>query len=376
MGILDFLFGKGKKEQERLRMEEEARQKKLKQEQLHKDKKTDGLATKNVAYLVVFSAPWCGPSKRFIKEIKEAGINNFAYINAEEEEDLAAKFSVRSVPITFLLDRNGMIIKKWIGYDDEDPGQSKFVRFIKDYPLPIVPYNKSVPGPFEKKKQNIEKTDRMTKERANNPSTNNLVEDNRTHFYELDDIKYRSMGSELMLAPYDFQFYIQAPDSKILPALANTKKIRRFLPNLGFTDEEATKKRLEGYLYKTEHQLGVTYVIRMNNFPIGMVFVNTPLYNKKTINKAIWTIDFFIAEHFEHKGIVYNAVLRVLNEMKNAMGAKVVYALVDQDNYDCIKLLGNGLFTKVDVEGFSNRDGGKPPFVYMIDIEHMNFIKR
>lgn len=206
MGILNFLFGKGKKEQ-----------------------KSDDLTTKNVAYLVVFSTPWCGPSKRFIKEIKEAGINNFAYINAEEEAELAMKFSVSSVPITFLLDRNGMIIKKWIGYDD--------------------------------------------------------------------------------------------------------------------------------------------------NIPIGMVFVNTPLYNKKAINKAIWTIDFFISEHFEHKGIVYNAVLRVLNEMKNAMGAKVVYALVDQDNHDCIRLIGNGLFDKIDIEGFNNKDGGLPPFVYKIDVTHLNLIK-
>ena len=58
------------------------------------------------------------------------------------------------------------------------------------------------------------------------------------------------------------------------------------------------------------------------------------------------------------------------------MGAKVVYALVDQDNYDCIRLIGKGLFSKIDVEGFNNKDGGQPPFVYMIDIAHMNFIKR
>ena len=62
--------------------------------------------------------------------------------------------------------------------------------------------------------------------------------------------------------------------------------------------------------------------------------------------------------------------------MKIVMSAKIVYALVDQANTDCIKLIGNGMFKRVNIEGFKNTDGGLPPLVYMIDIEHTNFIKR
>ena len=175
-----------------------------------KGNRTDDTAVKDVAYLAIFSTSWCGPSKRFIKEINEAGINNYAYIDAEKDEALAEKFSVKSVPTIFLLDKNGSIIKKWVGYDDEDPGQSKFVNFIKNYTLPIIPYNNSVPGPFEKKEES--KVNRTIIESTNipqnNPSSTFFIEDKRTVFYKLEDIKYRSIGNELMLAPYDFELYL------------------------------------------------------------------------------------------------------------------------------------------------------------------------
>ena len=369
MGLLDFIFGSKKKEQERQRLEKEHRHDISRKVESHNSiSKMASQESSDIAFLAVFSASWCGPSKRFIKEINQAGITNYAYIDVDKEENLSGRFDIRSVPTILLIDKNDNVIKKWVGYDDEDPGQSKFVQFIKSYPTKIVPYKNM--------SNQINPVASLSERNPRQLTKLSFSEDNRSHFYELEYIKYRSMGEELMLAPYDAQYYFQFPDAKILPALANTKKICRFLPNLGFTDEEATKKRLEGYLLKTENQLGVTYVIRLKNFPIGMIFVNTPLYNKKSIGKAIWTIDFFISEQFEHKGIVYNAVLRVLDEMKNAMGAKIVYALVDQANSDCINLIGKGLFERIDVEGFKNVNNGIPPLVYMIDIEHTNFAKR
>lgn len=201
-----------------------------------------------------------------------------------------------------------------------------------------------------------------------------IHQDNRKTFYRIEDIRRRSMGGDLMLSPYDAEAYFTYPDAAVLPLLANTDKIKRFLPGLGFTDESSTKKRLEGFMYKVEKQLGVTYVIRGSNVPIGMVIVNSPLYNSKAINLAIWTIDFYISEAFEHKGIMYQSILRVLNDMKSVMGATVVYALVDRENVDCKKLLGSGLFEQVDNAGFKNADNSEvPPLVYMIDLSRINF---
>ena len=97
----------------------------------------------NDAYLLLFSASWCGPSKRFVKEINEAGINSYTYIDVEQDgtEDLQEKYSVRSIPMTFLVKTNGDIINKWEGYDDEDPGQTKFVNYIRTCGYNIIPYN-------------------------------------------------------------------------------------------------------------------------------------------------------------------------------------------------------------------------------------------
>ena len=371
MGLLDFLFGSMKKEQEQQHIEDGRRQ-----HLSHQIERINTLAAManqetSTVFLAVFSASWCGPSKRFIKEINEAGVTNYAYIDVDKEEELSIRFSIMSVPTTLLIDEKDNVIKKWVGYDDEDPGQSKFVQFIKSYPKKIVPY-KNISNHIVNQNQHT------TPSKNNSHTSTNMkfIEDHRTTFYELEDIKYRSMGGDLMLAPYDFNFYLKAPDAKILPTLTNTDRIHRFLPGLGFDDEEYAKNHLKGYILQTENQLGVAYFIRLKNIPIGLVHVDTPLYNKKVIGKAIWTIDFFIAEQFENQGIMYNAVVRVLNEMKNAMNAKVVYALVDQDNNDCISFLGKGLFKRVSSDGFKNNNGGLPPFVYMIDIEHMQFLKQ
>lgn len=208
-----------------------------------------------------------------------------------------------------------------------------------------------------------------------NNNTSSIFEDYRSSFYRLEDIRHRSMGT-LMLSPYDAQAYMEFEDAKILSLLANTNKIKRFLPGLNFSDELQCKKMLYSYVIQTESQLGVTYVIREGAIPLGMIMIHTPLFNKKTLNLSIWTIDFFILEIAEHKGIMYQSIIRVLNEMKNIMSVDVVYALVDKDNVDCIKLIGNGLFQQVDNTGFNSIDNGEPPLVYIINLSEVKFVKQ
>lgn len=86
---------------------------------------------KKKAYLLLFSADWCGPSRKFKQEIIQGGITNFSYIDVDKESDLAEKYRIRSVPTTILVDTTGNIIKQWDGYDDEDPGQSQFIKYIR-----------------------------------------------------------------------------------------------------------------------------------------------------------------------------------------------------------------------------------------------------
>lgn len=89
-----------------------------------------------------------------------------------------------------------------------------------------------------------------------------IMQDFRASFYAFEDIKVISIGESWQIAPYDAFWYFQAPDATILPSLTNTTKIKKFLPGLGFDDENSTKKRLEGFMLKVEAQMGVTYVIR------------------------------------------------------------------------------------------------------------------
>ena len=79
------------------------------------------------AYLVIFSADWCGPSKRFVSAIQAAGIHNYTKVDVDNNDELALKYGVRSIPTTILLNENGHEIKRWVGNDDEYPSQSKLV---------------------------------------------------------------------------------------------------------------------------------------------------------------------------------------------------------------------------------------------------------
>jgi thiol-disulfide isomerase/thioredoxin len=367
MGFLYFFRTKEKRQS----LEKEARRQKVStridrelEHQKALESNNNDSTGKEKAYLVIFSASWCGPSKLFIKEINEAGINNYSYIDVEEESELAEKFKVRAVPLTYLLDEQGYIIETWLGYEDKDPGQKGFVNFIKNSPYDIRPYSEAPKGLYPKGKKQITQDKIKEKKKETKPKkpvySEKIKEDLRETFYNLEDIKYRSMGSSWMLAPYDGMSFFEFQDASILPMIANTERIKKYLPGLGFTDEKKTKDRLMGFLLSTEQQLGVTYFIRCSNVPSGMIFIHTPKYNKKVINLSIWTIDFFICEELEHKGIMYKALVRTLQEMKNAMGVKDVYATVDVDNKECRNLLGNGLFHEIDNSGFKNNNGGAP----------------
>lgn len=209
---------------------------------------------------------------------------------------------------------------------------------------------------------------------------NIIVESQRSSYYKTDEIKSISMGENLMIAPYDAMWYFEYlyNDSKFLPLIANSNAIHKYLPGLNFSNQEMTKKTLIGFMLRTEKGLGFTYFIRMNNVPIGMITVNSPLYNSNpnVLNLNIWTLDFFIAEPFEHKGIMHGALLRVLNQL-NGMGINNVYCVVDASNASCLNFLTNrGLFDEADNAAFKDRnDSQNKPRVFVVDLSTIRFVK-
>ena len=69
--------------------------------------------------LVDFWAPWCGPCRMIAPVIEELandfdGKANICKVNTDEQQELASKFSVRSIP-TILLMKDGKVVETMIG---------------------------------------------------------------------------------------------------------------------------------------------------------------------------------------------------------------------------------------------------------------------
>ena len=80
--------------------------------------------------LVDFYADWCGPCKMLAMEIEKAASEidiDIVKVNVDEEEDIARRYGVMSIP-TLILFENGQELKKTIGFMPKD----KIKEFIED----------------------------------------------------------------------------------------------------------------------------------------------------------------------------------------------------------------------------------------------------
>ncbi len=168
----------------------------------------------------------------------------------------------------------------------------------------------------------------------------NVIED-----YQLENVIHRKVNERLWLHPYDAGRFVVVGeiDAAMLSTGTDDEETKKFLPGLSISKETLEKK-----MFAVEVGLGISYLITIDKFPVGMIDLTPPKANKIQHNLDMWTLDFFIINNMRDKGIMSSCFPAFLKLMAQNIGIKEIYAWVHEENSRSINVLEKFFFRMVD----------------------------
>ena len=129
---------------------------------------------------------------------------------------------------------------------------------------------------------------------------------NESHYYSIDDLDPIVCGrSGIYLEPIAPDFATRDNIINTVPILFKTSiNVQKYLPSLDFSSKESIEQFSRVTMLRTTTGLQFTYGIYMNGIIVGMIFVNTPTFNKTSMGLNEWSLDFFVFAPFEGQGIM------------------------------------------------------------------------
>lgn len=90
--------------------------------------------TNNGVSLVDFWAPWCGPCRMIAPVIEELaeefdGKANICKVNTDEEQNLAVKYGIRSIP-TIIFMKDGEVVDQMVGASSKQALSDKINSYL------------------------------------------------------------------------------------------------------------------------------------------------------------------------------------------------------------------------------------------------------
>ena len=162
-------------------------------------------------------------------------------------------------------------------------------------------------------------------------------------YFTIDQLRQIPMGG-LRLQPIDAGIVFDEQQQSVVQVFASrSPRIKKYLPNLDLSSNEAIAKYFTTFCMKTEMGLEFGYSIKMVKHGdvgyMGFIFVHTPALNERAINFPHWTLDFCIFEGLEGRSFMRGSLIHVLKLLKEQMNVPDVFAIVDEDNERCLKLM-------------------------------------